>query len=84
MRNKFYFSYIFFSLLFKCISCLFVCAYMFLLAFLYFCAPYSVLGAHRDQMRESDLMELKLHMVVSCHVGAGHRTQILWKRTQCT
>jgi hypothetical protein len=33
---------------------------------------YHVPGAHRDQKRTSDPVELELQMVVSCQVGAGN------------
>ena len=36
-----------------------------------------VSGAHEDQKRASDPLELELQTVVSHHVGAGDWTQIL-------
>ena len=43
------------------------------------CMP-SVLGA---QKRESDLLKLKLQMVVSLHVGTGNKIFILSESSQC-
>lgn len=31
--------------------------------------------AHRDQKSGLDLLDLVLHMIVSCHVGAKNRTK---------
>lgn len=31
------------------------------------------------QKRASDSLELELQMIVSCHVGAGNQTLVLWK-----
>ena len=42
------------------------------------------LGAHGDQKRPSDALELELQVVVSHHVGARNRTQALWKSSQCS
>ena len=43
-----------------------------------------VLGAHEGQKRASDPIELALQMVVSVHVGAWNRTQVLCKISQCS
>lgn len=39
-------------------------------ACMYVCAATSMPGVHGNQKRRSDPLELKLHMVVSCHTGA--------------
>jgi hypothetical protein len=36
-----------------------------------------VSGVHRGQKRVSDLLELELEIVASCHVGAGNQTWAL-------
>jgi hypothetical protein len=36
-------------------------------------------GAQGSQDEMSDLLELELQMVLSCNVGAGNQTQVLWK-----
>jgi hypothetical protein len=35
-------------------------------------------------VRVLETLELELKTVVSCHMGAGNRTQILWKSNQCS
>jgi hypothetical protein len=37
-------------------------------------------GAHKDQKRASDPLELQLQVVV----GAGNHTYILWKSRECS
>jgi hypothetical protein len=56
-----FFLFYLMSLLFVygCFACIYVCA-------------LNVCSAHRDQKRESYLLELELQMVVSCHKGAGN------------
>ena len=41
-------------------------------------------GAHGGQNRASDLLELELQTVVRHHTGAGNRTQVLCKSSQCS
>ena len=41
-----------------------------------------MLGVSRD--KTLDLMELKLQIVLSHHVGAGNWTQVLWKSNKCS
>lgn len=62
---------ILFKLLFyvyKCFACVCICV-------------LQACGAHGSQKRASDLMELELQVVVSCHVGAGHQTWVLYRST---
>ena len=40
-------------------------------------------SAHEGQKRASDPLRLKFRTVVSYHVGAGNRTQVFWKSSQC-
>jgi hypothetical protein len=40
--------------------------------------------AHREQKRASDALEMKVMMVVSCHVGVENRTQVLCKSIPCS
>ena len=40
-------------------------------------------NACRGQKEVLDPLELELWMVVSCHVGAGNRTQVLCKSSYC-
>jgi hypothetical protein len=47
------------------------------------CGPH-VCSTCGDQKRGSDLLELELQMVVSCHVVAGNTTQVLWKGSLLT
>ena len=42
-----------------------------------------VCSADRDKTRLSDLLELELQVVVSCHVGAGNATQVLCRESSC-
>lgn len=64
----FYFNY-------KCMSVLCVCAYN-----MYVPSMYSVpMAARREQ---HILLELELKMAVSCHMGSGTLTQVLWKISQ--
>ncbi|CAO2579474.1 hypothetical protein LEMLEM_LOCUS1012 [Lemmus lemmus] len=35
-------------------------------------------------VKVSDPLKLDLQTVVSCHVGAGNRTWVLWKSCQCS
>ena len=37
-----------------------------------------------DQKRALDLLELDLQRVVSCFVGAGNQTLVLYKSNQCS
>lgn len=39
-------------------------------------------STHLSQKWASDAMELKLHIVMCCRVGAGNWAQVLWKNTQ--
>ena len=41
-------------------------------------------SAPGGQKQVSNSLELELQMVVSCHVGAGNLTQVLWKMNQCS
>lgn len=36
-------------------------------------------SAHRDQKRAFNPLKLELQMIVNFHVGAGNKTQILWR-----
>ena len=45
------------------------------------CATYMP-GACRGQKKASDPMQLKLQTAVSCHTGAGSRTQALCKSSK--
>jgi hypothetical protein len=36
----------------------------------------------QSQKRALDQLELELKTVVSCHVGAGNQTRILWQSSQ--
>ena len=40
-------------------------------------------GTYRGQKRASDPVEPDLETAVSCSVGAGNQTQVLWKSSQC-
>lgn len=51
--------------------CIYVCLY-----------TTCVLGALRDQEKPSDSLELESQTVVSCHVGLGNWTWVLWKNIQ--
>ncbi len=37
-----------------------------------------------ETTRVSNPMELELQTSMSCHVGVGNRTQVLWKSSQCS
>lgn len=41
-----------------------------------------MLAVHGGQKSASDLLELELQMVVSCHVGAGNQTWVPQKSSQ--
>lgn len=43
---------------------------------MYVCAPHAC-SSSRDLKKVSDPLELALQAVVSCHVGAGSRIQVL-------
>jgi hypothetical protein len=43
-----------------------------------------VSGAHEDQKRASDPLELELQTVVSHHVGSRNQTWVLWRNGQCS
>jgi hypothetical protein len=45
------------------------------------CATH-VCSAYGGQKTACAALDLELKMVVSCHVGAGKRTWILWKSSQ--
>lgn len=44
----------------------------------------SLPDAHRVQQRELDPLELKLRMVLHCHVGVKNQTQVLCKSIRCS
>lgn len=44
------------------------------------CVP----GAHRDQKRAPNLLELELQMVLRHHVGSGNQALDLSKSSQCS
>ena len=56
---------------------LFLCAWIFC-SYDYLCTIF-VSGAHRSLKRKPDPLELELKMLVSCHVGSGNWTWVLWK-----
>lgn len=41
-----------------------------------------VTGAQRGQKRMSDLLELKLQIVMSHHMGARKQSRVLWESSQ--
>ena len=41
-------------------------------------------GAHRGQERLLDTLRLELQTVVSCYVGGGTQSWVLWKNSQCS
>ena len=43
-----------------------------------------ILDAQGGSRKASDRQGLELKMLVSCHVGAGHLTQVLWKVSHCS
>ena len=43
-----------------------------------------MLDTHVVQKRVKGPLELELGIIVSCHVGAGNRTQVLCKKSQCS
>lgn len=47
------------------------------------CVPHAWY-VHRGPKRASDPLRRKLEMVGSCHIGAGNRTWVLQKGSQCT
>ena len=57
--------------------CFFACRYVCM-------CPMHMFGGLRGQKKAWDSLELELQMLVSCHVGAGNQTWILWKNSQCS
>lgn len=49
---------------------------------MYICALPSCLVSSEAKKRALDPLKLGLQMVVSCHVGAGNRTQVFYKRSK--
>jgi hypothetical protein len=41
-------------------------------------------GAQRSQKKTLETLELKLQMVVSCHVGTGNCTHVICKIAKCS
>lgn len=50
---------------------------------MYACAPHSC-SVWRGQKMVSDPLELELQTVMSFQLGAGNRSQVLWKSSQCS
>lgn len=48
---------------------------------MYVCALYASLVLMEVKRRASNTLEIESLMVVSCHVGAGNQTQMLWKNS---
>ena len=46
-------------------------------ACVYMCIIMCMLGVCGDQKKASDPLELELHRVGNCHVGAGNQTYII-------
>lgn len=38
----------------------------------------------KGQQRDSDPLELKLHMAVLCHVGSGNQVSIFFQNNRCS
>ena len=62
---------------------------LFILCACMFCIHVSICtmcmpDTHVVQKRVKGPLELELGIIVSCHVGAGNRTQVLCKKSQCS
>jgi hypothetical protein len=44
--------------------------------------PSHISGVDGGQKRALDHLELELHMVVGCFMGAGNQTQVLYKNNK--
>lgn len=60
-------------------ACMYVC--MHVNAWVHVCAIMCV--QCRGQKEVSDPVKLEIQVVVSCHTGAGHQTQVICKSSKC-